>query len=280
VRQTSLAHLSAHDRGVTLADGLFETMHVRGGVAFRLARHLERLRRGLAALEIPSPAALDEWLSVALRPDTLRSLPPGDASFRVTVTRGVGPAGVGPPVTARPTAIVTLGPMPVFPASMYDRGLAAHVASGRRNERAMTAGLKTLAYTDAVVGLLEARRVGADEAIFLDTEGHCSEATASNIFVWTGSALMTPPLSCGALAGITREAVLELARGLDLPAMERSFGLEELRTASEVFLTSSLRRIVPVVRVGHDAVGRGSPGPVARRLIEAYAALVDRECGS
>jgi branched-chain amino acid aminotransferase len=144
----------------------------------------------------------------------------------------------------------------------------------------MTAGLKTLAYTDAVAGLLEARRAGADEAIFLDTEGYCSEATASNVFVWTGTVLLTPPLSCGVLPGVTREAVLELARDADVPAIERAFGLEEIRAASEVFLTSSLRQIAPVVRIGHQAVGSGSPGPVTRRFVEAYAALVDRECAS
>ena len=119
----------------------------------------------------------------------------------------------------RPTVIVAVNPLPVFPAAIYDAGLTAHVASGRRNERAMTAGLKTLAYTDAVAALLEARRAGADEALFLDTEGHCSEATSSNLFVVDRRrTLVTPPVSCGALPGITRAAVLELARALGMPS--------------------------------------------------------------
>jgi len=269
------AHVSARDRGLTLADGVFETMRLRGGTVFRLRRHLARLARGLAALEIPAPPELDDWVLGAVPAAAGR-----DASLRLTVTRGEGPAGVSPPAGAQPTVIVTLSPMPSFPASIYDVGLISHVASGRRNERAMTAGLKTLAYTDAIAGLLEARRAGADEALFLDTQGHCSEATASNLFAWTGEVLVTPPLSCGVLPGVTREAVLELAHAQGLPAEERAFRLEELLEAEEAFLTSSLRGVAPLVRVGSRAIGGGTPGECTLRLMAAYIALVDRECGA
>jgi branched-chain amino acid aminotransferase len=273
-QQSGGVHVSAGDRGLTLADGVFETMRVKGGTVFRLRRHLARLEHGLAVLEIPPPPELDDWVLGAIRTALGR-----DASIRLTVTRGVGPAGVGPPDGAQPTVIITVSPIPSFPASIYDVGLTAHVASGRRNERAMTAGLKTLAYTDAIAGLLEARRADADEALFLDTEGHCSEATASNLFAWTGRVLVTPPLSCGVLPGITRETVLELAQAQGLPALERAFGLEELLAAEEAFLTSSLRGLAPLVRVGPQAIGRGTPGHWTRRLAEAYRTLVDRECG-
>ena len=270
--------VSVHDRGVTLADGVFETMHVRRGAPFRLDRHLTRLRRGLAALEIPGPPALDDWVRHAVSRESIGSVGGEHASLRITVTRGVGPSGVGAPTVVRPTVIVTLSAMPVFASSIYDKGLAVHLASGCRNERSMTAGLKTLAYTDAVAGLLEARRAGADEALFLDTEGHCSEATASNLFVWTGSMLLTPPVSCGALPGVTRQAVLELARAQGLDTVERAFGLEELLAAAEAFLTSSLRGLAPVVRVGPDTIGHGTPGPITARLTGEYRALVDSEC--
>ena len=272
------ASVSVHDRGVTLADGVFETMHVRRGTPFRLDRHLARLRRGLVALEIPDPPALDDWLRGAVNSESAQAVSEGDVSLRVTVTRGVGPSGVGVPAVVHPTVIVTLSAMPVFASSTYDKGLAVHVASGRRNERSTTAGLKTLAYTDAIAGLLEARRAGADEALFLDTEDHCSEASASNLFVWTGSLLLTPPISCGVLPGVTREAVLELAQVQGLDTVERAFGLEELRAGAEAFLTSSLRGLAPVVRVGADSIGRGTPGPITTRLATEYRALVDREC--
>jgi branched-chain amino acid aminotransferase len=143
----------------------------------------------------------------------------------------------------------------------------------------MTAGLKTLGYIDAVAGMLEARRAGADEALFLDTEGHCSEASASNLFIATGTEIVTPPLSCGVLPGITRETVLELARAERIAVAERVIGLHEVRAAKEAFLTSSLRGIAPLVRIGGKPIGRATPGELTRRLTAAYLALVDRECG-
>jgi branched-chain amino acid aminotransferase len=268
-------HLSARDRGLTLADGVFETMLVRRGAVIRIDHHLARLVHALAALEIPVQPELRDWVLHAVR-----DVGGGDASLRLTVTRGRDAGGVAPPVDARPTAIVTMNPPPAFPAAVYEAGLAGHVASGRRNERAMTAGLKTLAYTDAVAAALEAQRAGADEALFLDTEGHCSEAASSNLFAWTGTTLVTPPLSCGALPGITRAAVLDLASALGVTSAERVFGLEELLGAEEAFLTSSLRGLAPLVRVGTHPIGSGAPGPLTRRLAEAYAALIARECAT
>ena len=288
-RQTlGASQISPFDRGFTLADGVFETMRVSRGVVFRLDRHLARLTGALAALEIGSvPDARDAVLA-AVR-DAVGDPAAGDpaagdtgaseASVRLTVTRGVG-AGVAPPVhPSAPTMVVAVQAFPDFPARVYAEGLTAHVASGRRNQRAMTAGLKTLAYTDAIAAMIEARRAGADEALFLDTDGHCSEASASNLFVVEGGALVTPPVSCGALPGITRATVLELAATFAIPTAERAFGLEELLAADEALLTSSLRGLAPLVRVGGRTLGRGTPGPVTRALRDAYAALVRRECG-
>jgi branched-chain amino acid aminotransferase len=272
-RLPTVPHLSARDRGFTLADGVFETMRVYDGAVFRLDRHLARLARALAALDIPVQPELRDWVLNAVR-----QVGGGHVSVRLTVTRGSDAGGVAPPVEPRPTVIVAVNPLAEFPAAVYDVGLTAHVASGRRNEHAMTAGLKTLAYTDAVAAWIEARRAGADEAFFLDTEGHCSEATSSNLFVWTGSTLVTPPISCGALPGITREAVLELASGIGLSSAERVLELEELLGAEEAFLTSTLRGIAPLVRVGGHPIGRGNPGARTRRLTEVYEALLVREC--
>jgi branched-chain amino acid aminotransferase len=268
-------HVAARDRGLTLADGLFETMFVRNGTVFRLGQHLERLEAGLATLEIPVPATLRQSLV-----DAVKAAGTGEATARLIVTRGPGSAGLAPPPDVRPTVIVAVVPLPVFPPETYAVGLTAHVASGRRNERAMTAGLKTMAYADSVAALLEARRHGADEALFLDTQGRCSEATASNLFAWIDGVLITPSVSCGALPGITRAAVLELAGALGIPAAEREFGLDALRSAGEAFLTSSLRGIAPLVRVDSGVIGSGRPGEVTRRLLDAYTALVASEIGS
>jgi branched-chain amino acid aminotransferase len=269
------AHLSALDRGFTLADGVFETVRVYGGTAFRLDAHLDRLARAAAALEIALPADVRATALAAVAEG------PASASLRITLSRGPGAGGAAPPpVAGPPTVVVAVAPLAPFPPSLYEHGLAAHVASGRRNERAMTAGLKTLSYTDATAALVEARRAGADEAIFLDTRDRCSEAASSNLFAWDGATLLTPPLSCGALPGITRGAVLALAAARGVPADERPFGLDELVAAREAFLTSSLRELAPLVRVDGRALGDGRPGPVTRELAAAYRDLVRAECAA
>ena len=269
------AHISARDRGFTLADGVFETMKARNGKVFRLDRHLARLEGALRALSIPVPVELRSWVDAAQhaahRPE---------ASVRLTVTRGVAAGGVAAPSDPIPTVVVTVAPPPAFGPAVYETGLTALVASGRRNELSATAGLKTLAYTDAVLAMIEARAAGADEVLFLDTAGHCSEASASNLFAVLDDRLATPPTTCGALPGITRAAVLDLAGSLGMSVDERPLELRELAAASEAFLTSSLRGIAPLVRVGGTAVGVGRPGPMTRQMMAAYAALVSRECGA
>lgn len=269
------AHISARDRGFTLADGVFETMKVLRGKVFRLDRHLDRIAGSLRTLTIPQPPELREWVDEAVR-----AAHAPEASVRLTVTRGVAPGGVGAPTDPSPTVVVTVAPPPAFGTAIYEGGLTATIASGRRNEHSMTAGLKTLAYTDSVAALIEARANGADEAIFLDTAGHCSEASASNLFAVVDGRLTTPPTTCAALPGITRATVIECAPDLGLPVDERTFTSDELGRAGEAFLTSSLRGIVPLVRVAGDAIGTGVPGPVTRQVMAAYAAIVARECGA
>jgi branched-chain amino acid aminotransferase len=269
------AHISARDRGFTLADGVFETMKARNGKVFHLDRHLKRIDGALRVLDIPPPSELREWVDSAIQ---AAHVP--EASIRLTVSRGVAPGGVGVPADPVPTVVVTVAPPPAFGAAIYDTGLKAHVASGRRNEHSITAGLKTLAYTDSVAGLIEARKAGADDVLFLDTAGHCSEASASNLFAIVGGTLVTPPTTCAALPGITRAVVIGLAAELGLAAEERPFGLDELSAADEAFLTSSLRGIAPLVLVDGRAIGSGTPGAITRKVMTAYATLVDRECGA
>ena len=267
--------ISARDRGFTLADGLFETMRARRGGVFRLDQHLARMSDGLRTMAIPEAAELRRWVQDAVVRAGL-----ADLSIRLTVTRGPGPGGLAPPEHVQPTVVVSVNAMPPFPADTYTTGLRAVVASGRRNAQSPTAGLKTLAYTDAIVAWLEAHRVGADEAIFLDTNGNCSEATASNLFMVRDGQVLTPPVSCAALPGITRAAVLELTRAAGMRAEERVFGLDALASAQEVFLTSSLRGLAPVSSLDGHVIGTGTAGAVTTRLMADYLALVERECGT
>jgi branched-chain amino acid aminotransferase len=269
-------HVSALDRGFTLGDGLFETMRAYRGTIFRAEQHLARLRAGAAAFGLERPEALEATLDGAV--DAGRRGGLRDAVVRLTVSRGVGVPGVAPAASSAPTVVVAVHPLRRYDPGVYTSGLSAHVATGRRNERAQTVGLKTLAYADAVAALDEARRTGFDDALFLDTEGHVSEATSSNVFLMRRGTLVTPPTSCGILPGITRAAVLEIVAASLLPHEESATTLEELYDASEAFLTSSVREVVPLVRVAGHTLGDGTPGPVTQRIMAAYGELVFHEC--
>jgi len=268
-------HVSARDRGFTLADGVFETMLAHNGKVFRLDDHLARLRGALGVLGIPVQAELRSWVDAAVDAGDL-----AHGVVRLTVTRGVAPGGLTPPHDPEPTVVLIVTAMPPPPSSVYERGLSAHVASGRRNEHAATAGLKTLAFIDGIAATIEAQRAGADEALLLDVAGHCSEGAASNLFAVAGGAVITPPLTCGPLPGITRGVALGLAAQLGIPAEERVITPDELAAADEAFLTNSFRGIAPLVRLNGRPIAGGVPGSVTGRLLAAYAALVGKECGT
>lgn len=267
--------ISPFDRGFTLADGLFETMRAYHGTVFRADRHLDRLAAGAAVLGIPVPHHVAHTVDAAA--DTLRALSWPDAALRLTLSRGAGPRGLAPALAAAPVTVLTVHALPPR-ESLAARAVRVRTSAGRRNEFAPTAGLKTLAYTDAVVALAQARAAGADDALLLDTAGHLSEATASNLVLVTGSTLRTPPLACGVLPGITRAAILEVASAIGLDAREEVLLPDDLAAADEAFLTSSVRELSPVARADDRAMPNGAPGPVTARVADAFEALVDREC--
>ena len=277
--------VAAGDRGLTLADGAFETMRAHAGAIFRVERHLARLARALDLLAIPAPetalAGADALHAAAARARRAApgDIPGGDAAVRLSVTRGPG-AGLAPPADPRPTVIVAVQPLPAVAAAVHEAGLSAHVAVGRRSARPAAGGLKTLAYTENVLALLAARRAGADDALVLDTDGRLAGGASSNLFALCDGVLATPPAGGAVLAGVTRAAVLELAAAAGVPTAERPLDPAALRGASEAFLTSALRGVAPLVRVDGRPIGDGRPGAVTRALGAAHAALVRAECAT
>lgn len=263
--------ISATDRGFTLADGCFETMRAYAGTIFRLDAHLERLALTADRLGLPVPAHLNETISDAVR--AIRGTH-GDRAVRLTLTRGRG-RGVAPPTDSEATTVLIVDRLPSLPSPRH--GLRIRVADGRRNEYSPTAGLKTLSYTDAVLALAAARAQGADDALLLDTEGHLSEGTSSNVFVVSGGVVHTPPARCGVLLGITRAAVLEILQRLQIPIDESPVPGGAATRADELFLTSSLREIAPVTAVGDRAIGNSVVGPLTSRVQEAFRQLVADE---
>jgi branched-chain amino acid aminotransferase len=256
--ESAEALVSAFDHGFTVGDGVFETAKVVDGKPFALTRHLHRLVQSAEGLGLPAPDldlvrhAVDDALA---ENDTS-----GPLRLRITYTGGLSPLGSdrGP---AAPTLVVAVAPL-----TSWAETAAVATVPWPRNERAATAGLKTTSYADNVVALAHARQREATEAIFPNTEGNLCEGTGSNVFVVLDGQLMTPPLSAGCLAGVTRALVLEWV-GAD----ERDLPMSVLGEAQEVFLTSSTRDIQAVDCID-DRRLPGAPGPVTRRAAEVFSA--------
>ena len=266
------ARISPLDRGFTLADGVFETMVAMGARVFRLADHMERLRQGAALLLIPLPS--EARLAAAIE-ETLRanSLPRSIA--RLTVTRGTDTGrGLAVAGDGSPTLVIRVTPRAAVAASP-PAGLRVVLAAARRNDTSPLSRVKSLAYTDGVLARLEARRAGADDALFLNTAERLACGTSSNLFVVRDGALLTPPVSEGVLPGVARRTVLEVAAALGIPSVERPLPLADVDAAQEAFLTNVVTGPAPVVVAAGRPVGQGSIGPVTERLWRAYWGLCE-----
>jgi len=248
------ARIDPVDRGLTLGDGLYETIAVRRGRPARVAAHLARLRRGAAVvgLEVPKD---DEALEAALS-GVARANGIGEGALRLTLTRGPAPPGLKPPATATPTLLIVGRSEKLAPAAVV---IAIIATVTRRNEHSPISRIKTTNCLDAVLALREAAAAGADDALLLNGAGNLAEAAAANLFAVIAGSLLTPPVADGALAGVMRADVIAT-----LGAEERSIAPKDLDGASEAFLTSSLR-IRPLVAVDGRAIGDGRPGPVTQR---------------
>lgn len=251
----SLGAIDADDRGVTLGDGIFDTLAVVEGKPLRLEKHLARLSYGAKILEIPFDAMAKKWRSAI--DDILEVEQVTEGSTRITLLRGSGLRGVLPPLRLNPTYLIS-----VYSGDVGSNlPLRAIIASSTcRNELSPLASIKSTNYLDAILARLEADKAGADEAIMLNTRGNIAEATASNVFCVTDGQIMTPPVSDGALPGIMRACAIET-----LNVEQVSITPDILLSADEIFLTSSLN-IRPVVRLNDTTIGSGKLGPVAASL--------------
>ncbi len=259
------ASVSPLDHGLTVGDGVFETMQIVDGRAFALTRHLMRLRRSLAGLRTGVELSDDELRTAVAA--TIEANGRADGRVRLTVTTGAGPLGSDRGGEANTVMIVTSRQDP-WPATT-----AVTTVAWRRNEHGATAGLKTTSYAENVVALDVAHDAGASEAIFANTAGYLCEGTGTNIFIRRGDGFVTPPLSSGCLAGITRELVLELdGSPSGVSVTESDIAFDELATTLEAFLTSSTRDVQSIACVdGRDLPG--APGDATRAVAAAFADL-------
>ncbi len=262
--------LSALDRGFLLGDGVFETLRIYAGKPFKLDDHLARLSDACARTSIMVNSGVESLTRREI--DRAGSIGLSEAVMRITISRGLG-LGLGTDPDDS-TVVTLIESLPTLNPGWYERGLDVVIAQGRKNEFSETVGIKTTAYLDSIVAFRAAAQKGAADALFLDTRGHLSEATASNLFVLSAGALHTPPLECGAMPGITRSCVIEIAKTAGIAVNSQApLDPAALKTADEVFLTSSIREIVPVISCDGLRVGNGKPGAVTRRMITAYSEM-------
>lgn len=280
-------HISAFDRAFQLGDGIFETIRAHAGHVTELADHLARLRRSASGLDIGLPddtdARIQAGIAELLRADGLDG-PTGDASLRITVSRGAfrGRGLLPPDEVVHPTIAIQAWPVVPVPVGHLERGLRLIVSAVRRDPANPLATLKTVSRADYVYARLEARRAGADDAMFLTLDGHLSEATTSNIFLVRRGPdgpleLATPSLDCAILPGTTRSWLLAWGERIGLRPVEGLLVPNDLIAADEAFLSSSVAGILPVTRFEDAVVGSGTPGPWTRRARADREAMIRDE---
>ncbi|MFH1368279.1 MAG: branched-chain-amino-acid transaminase [Elusimicrobiota bacterium] len=267
------AKISVFDHGLLYGDGIFEGIRAYNGRVFRLREHLDRLYNSARAIELEIPFKKKEMESVVI--DTLRVNKLKDAYIRLVVTRGVGDLGLDPGKCPKPTVFCITDKINLYPEEFYTEGLELITASTKRtNPEALNPCVKSLNYLNNILGKLEAKHAGTQEAIMLNTEGYVAECTGDNIFILKENTLITPPCSAGALEGITRGAVMEIAKNkLKYLVKEELFTTYQVYTSDECFLTGTAAEVIPVVKVDGRPIGNGKPGKVTLKLIKEFREL-------
>jgi branched-chain amino acid aminotransferase len=281
ITAAEVAVVSPLDRGFLFGDSVYETIRTYGGRPFLLGGHLQRLRRSAEHLDIPHERTIVDIEAEILRTVASSGLP--ETAIRVILTRGLGPLGYDPADCGSPTLVIHARRCPEIPSSILQEGVDVAIVDVTRNARsALDPAIKSSNLLNNFLAWRAARRLGAYEPILLNAAERLTEGATSNLFVVRSERLVTPPLEDGLLEGITRGLVLELARGAGLAVAEESLGSDELRTADEAFLTSTLKGILPIRRCDGWPVRHGRPGPLTRRIMDLFLERVqaDTKTGS
>jgi branched-chain amino acid aminotransferase len=268
------AKISVFDHGLLYGDGVFEGIRAYNGRVFKLAEHIERLFYSAKAILLTIPMAPADLAAAVVETCRLNDL--RDGYVRLLVTRGVGTLGLNPNKCKKPSIVIIAGKIQLYPAEYYETGLTIVTVPTTRNlHSAVNPAIKSLNYLNNILAKIEANNAGCEEAIMLNAEGYVAECTGDNLFLVKGKHLLTPPLSAGALYGITRGTVMDLAREAGLIVQEPNLTRYDVFNADECFLTGTGAEVVPVVKVDGRVIGSGVPGPVTRALVKAYHTLTN-----
>ena len=266
------AKISVYDHGVLYGDGVFEGIRVYAGKVFRLKEHVDRLYDSARAvyLEIPlTPKQMAEAVE-----STVRANAKQEGYIRLVVTRGAGTLGLDPRKTSDPQVIIIVDDIVMYPQELYENGMEIVTAATiRSHPNAVNPRIKSLNYLNNIMAKVEGVRAGCHEALMLNIKGEVAECTGDNIFLAKHGVLKTPPLDAGILEGVTRNAVIELARAANIPVQETALTRHDVYVADECFLTGTAAEVIAVVKCDGRVIAGGKPGPVMRQLREAFHRL-------
>ena len=263
------AKISVFDHGLLYGDGVFEGIRSYEGKVFRLEAHVRRLYDSALGIRLAIPMAPEDMAKAIV--GTLEANHLKDSYIRVVVTRGEGTLGLDPNRCANPNVIIITDKISLYPAELYENGLDIITAATMRNHpNAVNPRLKSLNYLNNILAKIEAIDAGTLEAVMLNHLGYVAECTGDNLFIVRDSCLFTPPIAAGILEGITRNEILDIARGRGIQVREENLTRQDLYVADECFLTGTAAEVVPVVRIDKRPIGTGKPGPITKQLAEEF----------
>ena len=267
------AKISVFDHGLLYGDGVFEGLRIYNGKVFRLKEHVDRLYESARSILLDIPITREKMMS-DIR-DTVNVNEKKDGYIRLVITRGAGYLGLDPRKTSDPQIIIIVDDITLYPTEMYEKGMElVTVATIRNNPAALNPRIKSLNYLNNVLAKIEAVNAGYAEALMLNHKGEVAECSGDNIFLVRNGVLKTPATDAGILEGITRNAVMELASKSGIPVEETALTRHDLYAADECFLTGTAAEVIPVVKLDGRSIGKGTPGPVTKRLLDAFHQLV------
>ena len=267
------AKVSVFDHGLLYGDGVFEGIRIYNGKVFRIKEHIERLYESAKAIILEIPMTKEEMKAAV--EDAVKVNERKDGYIRLVITRGEGSLGLDPASCKKATVIIIVSDIQLYPKEYYEKGIALVTVTSRRiPSECLDPRIKSLNYLNNIMAKLEAKQAGCLEAVMLNTEGFVAECTADNIFIVKEGRLLTPSAYHGALEGITRQTVMEIAEKLSIKSAETTIATYDLYTADECFLTGTGAEIVPVVKIDGRVIGDGVPGKVTKMLVENFKKYV------
>lgn len=267
------ANVSVFDHGLLYGDGVFEGIRVYNHRIFKLATHLKRLYESAKSIRLTIPISIEDL--TAATHATVKANAIQNGYIRLCVTRGAGTLGLNPFVCPMPSVFIIADTIALYPADLYDKGMAVITSSVVRNHpAALSPRVKSLNYLNNILAKIEAIDAGVLEAVMLNPQGYIAECTGDNIFIVKDGVLYTPPLHAGVLEGITMNTVVALAAQQGLEVRRPDLTKHDLYIADEMFLTGTAAEVIPVTKVDNRTIGTGEPGPITRSLIKAFKHLV------